>query len=128
MKHLLRLFTLWVSLLAATMAHALEIKPYSAGELAALKTAGRPFAVHFHADWCPTCVNQSKALEQIKSDPALKSVTVLVADFDKEKDLKREMKVRSQSTLVGFKGAQEAARDGGSTQPEQLRAFLARLP
>lgn len=110
----------------ATAAQALEIQPFQAATLGALQGAGKPVAVHFHADWCPTCVNQKRSLEQLKADAQLKDMTVLVADFDKEKELRRTLKVRSQSVLVVFKGPTEIARSAGETRPEQLRQALAK--
>ena len=110
-------------LLAATWAQALTLAPYSAQALAEAQQAGKPVAVHFHADWCGTCKTQEKSFAQLKTEPGL-DITVLVADYDKEKDLRRAMKVRSQSTLVVFKGAEEKARSGGETDPAKLRAAL----
>ena len=81
-------------------------------------------AVHFHADWCPTCVSQKRSLEQLKAEQQLKGVTILVADYDKEKELKRQLNVRSQSVLVVYKGQAEVARSAGETKPEQLRQAL----
>lgn len=80
-------------------------------------------AVHFHADWCPTCKQQEKALTQLKAEPGL-DVTVLVADYDKEKDLRKAMKVRTQSTLVVFKGSEEKARLAGDTAADKIRTAL----
>lgn len=107
------------------IAQALEIRPYDGATLASLQGAGKPVAVHFHADWCPTCVNQTRSLDQLKAGGQLQGMTVLVADYDKEKDLKRQHKVRSQSVLIVFKGTAEVARSAGETQPEQLRQALA---
>lgn len=110
-----------LTLLAFTgLAHALEVKPYDSTTLTTLQTAGKPVALHFHADWCPTCVAQSRSLEQLKADSQLQGMTVLVANYDKEKELKRQHKVRSQSVLVVFKGPTEVARSAGETKPEQL--------
>lgn len=106
-------------------AHALELRPYEADLLARLQSGGQPVALHFHADWCPTCVSQRRTLEQFKADGALQGMTVLVADHDKERELRRQHKVRSQSVLIVFKGASEVARSAGQTQPEQLRQALA---
>jgi len=92
------------------VATALEIQAYNAA----------------HADWCPTCISQSRALEQLKAAGQLQGMTVLVADYDKEKDLKRQHKVRSQSVLVIFKGTTEVARSAGETQPEALTRSLAK--
>ena len=108
---------------AATLAHALDVKPYSADALAAAQGAGKPVAVHFHADWCPTCIQQEKVIAQLRSEPGL-DVTVLVADYDKEKDLRRAMKVRSQSTLVVFRGKDEKARLAGDTDAGKWRTAL----
>jgi thioredoxin-like negative regulator of GroEL len=113
-------------MLGSGLAHALEIRPYDAATLASLQAAGKPVAVHFHADWCPTCVNQKRSLEQLKAGGQLPGMTVLVADFDKERDLKRQHKVRSQSVVIVFKGAAEVARVAGETQPEPLRIALAK--
>ena len=41
-----------------------------------------------------------------------------------EKELKKAMRVRSQSTLVVFRGTQEKARLGGDTAADKIRAAL----
>ncbi len=108
------------------MVMALDIQPYSAERLAQLQTAGKAVGVHFHAEWCGTCKTQEKALQAIKSEGSLPGVAVLVADYDKEKELRKQMKVRAQSTLVVFKGSQEVARVGGDTEAAKLKATLAK--
>lgn len=125
MLHALKAIVAAAALVAATCASALEIKPYSAEALAAAQAAGQPVAVQFHADWCPTCRKQEKAMSGLKADPELAGVTVLVADFDEEKDLKKQMNVRMQSTIVVFKGRQEVTRSAGVTDASALRAVLA---
>jgi thiol-disulfide isomerase/thioredoxin len=109
--------------LLAGLAQALTIQPYSADQLAAAQGAGQPVAVHFHADWCPTCRQQEKAFAQLQGEPGL-DVLLLVADYDKEKELRRAMRVRTQSTLVVFRGSAEKARVAGDTEPAKLRAAL----
>ena len=120
---------LMAALLAmTTWVHALELKPYSASALGAMQQEGKPVVVHFHADWCPTCVAQAKSLETLKSDPQLKAVTVLIADYDKEKELRKSMKIRSQSVMVVFKGPQEVTRLAGQSQASDIKAaFLKAL-
>ncbi len=110
--------------LSTSAALALDIQPYSAERLAQLQSVGKPVAVHFHAEWCGTCKTQEKALLAIKTEGSLPQVTLLVADYDKEKDLRRKMKVAAQSTLVVFKGPSEVARVGGETATDKLRAAL----
>ena len=108
------------------MVMALDIQPYRAERLAQLQTAGKAVGVHFHAEWCGTCKTQEKALQAIKSEGSLPGVALLVADYDKEKELRKQMKVRAQSTLVVFKGSQEVARVGGDTEAAKLKAALAK--
>jgi len=121
--------TLTAGLLAmSTLASALELKPFSQSELSAVQQQGRPVVVHFHADWCSTCVAQAKSLETLKVDPQLKAMTVLVADYDKEKELRKSMKIRSQSVMVVFKGPQEVTRLAGQSQATEIKAaFLKAL-
>lgn len=107
----------------AGLANALEVRPYTSDELAQAQKAGKPVALHFHADWCPTCRAQTQALETLKAEPGL-DVTVLVADYDTEKQLKRQHGVRAQSTLIAFKGAKETGRVIGDTSAEGLKAVL----
>jgi len=109
--------------LAASMAHALAVVPYSAAALAAAQKAGEPVVLHFHAGWCPTCRAQDKAFESLKADPALK-LTVMQADFDTEKALEKQLKVNAQSTLIVYRGATERARSTGETDPARLKSLL----
>lgn len=118
-----RLIIATVLLGAAALAQALEVKPYTSTALEDARKADRPVALHFHADWCPTCRAQSRVLEQLKAEPGL-DLTVLVANYDTEKDLKRRFNVRAQSTLIVLRGQTEWARLVGETAPESIRAAL----
>lgn len=122
LTHTLKFAAATALITLSTWASALELKPFSAAALGALQQQGKPVAVHFHADWCSTCVNQAKALETLKSDPRLQGMTVLVANYDDEKDLRKSMKVRSQSVMVVFKGAQEVTRVNGQTRANDIKA------
>lgn len=108
---------------AASMAQALDIKPYTAEALAAAEGAGQPVALHFHADWCPTCRAQDKVLQSLKAEKGL-DLTILTANYDTEKDLKRRFKVNAQSTLVVLKGQKEAARLVGDATADGIRSAL----
>ena len=111
------------TLLVSTWSHALTITPYSAETFATLQTAGAPVALHFHADWCPTCRAQAKSLDALKADPSLQ-LTVLMVDYDKETTLKKQLNVRSQSTFIVFRGVAEKARQIGETAPDAIRKTL----
>jgi thiol-disulfide isomerase/thioredoxin len=106
------------------MAQAFEVKPYWAQALADAEKSGQPVALHFHADWCPTCKAQAQAFRELQADPQLKDITLLVAHYDDERELKRALNVRAQSMVIVFKGAKETARSGGETKPAKLKAVL----
>lgn len=122
-----RVFFASVLLLASAASHALEIKPFTAALLAQAQASDQPVALHFHADWCPTCRAQEKVLQSLKSEPGL-DLTVMVVNYDTEKELKKRFKVRAQSTFVVLRGQQEWARLVGDTDPAAIRtAFKSAL-
>jgi thioredoxin 1 len=88
--------------------------------------AGEPVVVQFHADWCPTCKAQAPIVSQILSDPKMKDVKFFVADFDKEKALKKALKVSTQSTFVVFKGGKEVFRSTGQTTRSAIEGTFAK--
>jgi len=104
-------------------AHALEIAPYTPETFAAKQQAGERVGLHFHASWCPTCRAQDKVFDTFKGDASVPG-TLLQVNYDTERDLKREMNVRSQATLIVFQGKQQVHRSGGVTETEPLRAAL----
>ncbi len=105
------------------LALALDIQPYSPETLAAKQKAGESVALHFHADWCPTCRAQEKVFNGWKGDAAVPG-TLLIVNYDKERELKRQLGVRTQSTVIAYKGGKETGRLAGDTDPKALRAVL----
>ncbi len=108
---------------AASLAQALTLAPYSAEALVAAQKAGEPVALLFHSSWCPVCRTQERVLTSMQFDPSL-NLTVLKVDFDTEADLRKQLKVRSQSTLIVYRGATERTRVYGEMQPQNLKAAL----
>jgi thioredoxin 1 len=108
---------------AAALSQALEVKPYSPAALAEAQKADLPVALHFRADWCPTCRAQDRVLDGLKSEPGL-GVTVLSVNYDTEKDLKKQYKISTQSTLVVLHGHKESARLVGDTSANGIRTAL----
>lgn len=109
---------------AASQAFALNIVPYSAQALKTAQSAGKPVALHFHANWCSTCRAQEKAFHGLKDSPALKNVTLLVVDYDQEKPLRKALSVRNQSTVIVYKGDKQTAMLAGETEPAALQQAL----
>jgi thioredoxin 1 len=125
MKMLARLILAIVALLTAVATWAGEV-PYNQPALDKALTAGLPTIVFFHADWCPTCKVQQPLVQELLKEPRMKNVTVFLADYDKEKDLKKKLRVSSQSTFVVFKAGKEVARSTGQTNKDELAATFAK--
>lgn len=89
-----------------------------------LRAAGKPVVVHVHAQWCGTCKVQARVVTPLLSDPEFKDLTLLRADFDKEKALLKTLKVANRSTFVAFKGNTEVGRSTGETNKERIAALL----
>lgn len=109
--------------LAAGFANALDSQAYSAQALNDAQQAGKPVALHFHADWCPTCRAQEKAFNDLKADKSL-ALTILVVNYDRERALKQKLGVRTQATVIVYRGSQETARVAGETDPVKLCTAL----
>ena len=109
----------------STLAAAVEV-PFDQTQFDSMRAAGKPIAVVFHADWCPTCRAQAPLLKDLAQTTDLKSVILYVANFDTEKALKKSLGVTQQSTIVVFKNGKETARSTGDTQADSLAALLRR--
>ncbi len=92
---------------------------------AAQKT-GKPVLIDVTAPWCPTCRAQAPILNEIAAEPRFRDLQVFTVDFDSRKDVLRKFGVRSQSTLIVFKGTSEAGRSVGDTSKASIAALLAK--
>ena len=120
---LLNLLAAAVLSLAATAVSALEIKSYSPELLSVAQAAGKPVALHFHTDWCPVCRVQEEVFDKLESERGF-AMILLVVDYDKERELRRKLNVRTQSTVIVYRGNVEKARLAGETSAEKLKTAL----
>lgn len=118
-----RSFIIGLTVLAPWSVQALEVTPYDSQKFIAAQSAGKPVALHFHADWCSTCKVQERVLNDLKKEPNL-DIQVLMVDYDNEKQLRKDYKIKYQSTMVIFRGKNETARVLGDTDPEKIKAGL----
>ena len=113
------------SLLAASVSMALAASvPFEQQKFDTSVAAGDAVVVEFSAPWCPTCRAQKPIVAQIMAQPKFQSVTLFVADYDKEVALKKQLRVGQQSTFVVFKGGKEVTRSTGQTDPAALAAVF----
>lgn len=96
--------------------------PFDQAQFDKLIAQGKPVIVDFFADWCPTCKTQRPIVKELANDPSMKNVTIFIADYDKEKELKKQLKVIAQSTFVVFKDGKEVTRSIGQTKKYQIEA------
>lgn len=90
----------------------------------AAQAEGKPILVAVAAPWCPICRTQKPILAKLSEMPRFKDLQIFEIDFDTEKTLLRRFDARSQSTLIAFKGRNEAGRSVGETQPEWIEALV----
>jgi thioredoxin 1 len=108
----------------ASQVFALDILPYTPSALQRAQDSGKSVALHFFADWCGTCKAQERGFQSLKADSALGDVLVLVVNYDQEKELRKSLGVRSQSTVLVYKGARQTGQLSGDSKPEKLLAAL----
>ncbi len=63
-------------------------------------------------------------MKELDSSGDLKSAKLFVVNFDDEKDLKKSLKVSSQSTIVAFVGSNEVGRSNGLTDQKKIEDFI----
>lgn len=107
-------------------AFAVDKRPFSQKEFDAAQAAGRPILVEVYAPWCPTCRAQAPILSKLRGEPRFKQLVSFNVDFDSQKDLLRKFGVRTQSTLIVFKGQREVGRSVGDTDPVSIEAMIAK--
>jgi thioredoxin 1 len=99
-------------------------QPFDPTAFKQAQAAGKTILIDVTAPWCPTCRQQKPIIQAIeKENPSL---VVYEVDFDTAKDVLKQFRVRHQSTLIVFKGAEEAGRSTGDTDPVGLRALVAK--
>lgn len=113
-------FTIWF----AVSIGAFAAQPFEKDAFQKAQKGGQKILLHFHADWCPTCRAQQKSLSSLEKQGALKGVTLFMVDFDGETELKKQLKVNAQSTLVAFLGGIENGRVTGVTSESDIKGFI----
>ena len=99
-------------------------QPFDAEGFRSAQAAKKAILVDVTASWCPTCRQQRPIVEQIKKERP--DLVVYEVDFDTAKAALKQLRVQYQSTLIVFRGAKEVARSTGETDPEIIRAAIAR--
>ena len=124
-RHLLGTLAL-AAALVSTGASAMDKKPFDQKAFEAAQAAGTPILVEVTAPWCSVCKAQAPILSKLRNDARFKNLVSFNVDFDSQKDLLKKFNVQKQSTLIVFKGRQEAGRSTGDTNAASIEALVAK--
>ncbi|MGD9922919.1 MAG: thioredoxin family protein, partial [Pseudorhodoplanes sp.] len=100
--------------------------PFTPAAFEAAQVAGKPILIDVSASWCPTCKAQAPILSKLLGEQRFKNMVAFNVDFDSQKDILRRLNVQRQSTLIVFKGKQEAGRSVADTNSASIEALLAK--
>ncbi len=98
---------------------------YSKEKFDAALKGSKPILVHVHAEWCPVCVRQEKAFQELSKSADFKRFNAIQVNFDMDTDFRKTYGVNNQSVILIFKGGKEAGRIGGITDPAKIAEFMA---
>lgn len=118
-----------LALAAAAFVLPVQAAPSQAFDEAAFQKAqqaGKTILVEVQADWCSACTKQKPILESLGKDKAFEQVVRFNVDFDKPGNALKVFRVTTQATLLVFKGDREIARSTFDTNPDSIRAMLAK--
>ena len=122
MRHIVFAAILGLGALLGLSAGVHAAQPYNAGAFQQAQKAGKTVLLHVTAPWCSTCRAQHPVIASIKK--AKPKLVVYTIDYDSSKDLLRQLRVQSQSTLIVFKGANETGRIVGDSQRDSIASLL----
>ncbi|HWT08712.1 MAG TPA: thioredoxin family protein [Roseomonas sp.] len=111
---------------APRRAAAADRTPFTEAAFATAQAAGRSILIEVTAPWCPTCRAQKPHVDAVAADPRMRDAILFTVDFDSQKDALRLLNVRSQSTLIAFRGREERGRATGITDGATIRELLFR--
>lgn len=119
-----RILTAMLALLLLAAAAWAGETPYSKTQFEAALAQGKPVIVEFSADWCPVCKAQKPIVESLLKQDKLKNVTLFVANYDTETEIKKQLRVTQQSTFVVFKDGKEVGRSTGQTNKDAISSLF----
>ena len=123
-RHMLAVLAASAALSFDSIASAMDKNAFDEKAFEAAQAAGKPILIEVSAPWCPTCKAQAPILSRLKGEARFKELVSFDIDFDSQKDLLKKFGVRMQSTLIVYKGKQEAGRSTGDTNAGSIEALL----
>jgi thiol-disulfide isomerase/thioredoxin len=103
----------------ATLAMA-ATEPFTEERFHTLQAQGALVLIDVHADWCPTCAKQQKALDAYQAARPNLALHRLVVDFDTQKEWVKHFKAPRQSTLLLYRGTEQRWFSVAETRSEEI--------
>ena len=86
------------------------------------KASGKTIVVNSYEVWCGTCNKQTKILDQAEKE--FKDIVFLSYEQSKNKDIAQKLGIKFWTTIVVYKGSDEAARIVGQTDKEAIYSAI----
>jgi len=117
---------LLLAMFVLTPAHAAVdgAETFTEKRFKALQAQDALILVDISAEWCPTCKQQAKVIEQYKQANADVDLHVLTVDFDDQKKWVKHFKAPRQSTLIIYKGDKRVWFSVAETSQDKIFAAL----
>lgn len=101
-----------------------EGTPFTEEAFRTAQRDGRRILIDVWASWCPVCRAQGPLLKSTLESPENRDILMFRVDFDTQADVLATLNVRSQSTLIMFKGDKETSRSIGDTSADGIAALV----
>ena len=112
--------TCFIAVAMAFPALALEKESFSQDRFESLQEDGKLVLVDVFADWCSTCAKQQEILgDYVEAHPDV-DLTILEVNYDKDKDVVRQLRAPRQSTLLLYAGEEQYWYSVAETDPEVI--------
>ena len=86
--------------------------------------AGEPMMVEVYASWCPTCLKQHEAFEELDKAGEAPEIRAIRVDFDRDIAFRNKYDLHYTGTLMLFKDGEYIAEGPGLTSAKQIADFV----
>ena len=89
-----------------------------------LQSEGKPVLIDVYASWCPTCERQQWLLSSYFAERPDSNLTVMVVDYDDDKEWVKFFKAPRQSTLALYQGNERVWFSVAETRKRKIFSAL----
>jgi thiol-disulfide isomerase/thioredoxin len=97
---------------------------YEPARFAELMARDEPVLVEIYASWCPTCLLQHRALENMYEEGRGPNIRAIRVDFDRDIAFREKHGFRATGMMIIFQGGKIVRRAAGLITGDKIAAFL----